>query len=96
MVLASLYEGFGLPILEGFASEALVITSNATSMPEVAGQAALLVDPNDSASIREALFAAINDQELIKELRLKGASQAKKFTWANNANETIKIYKTLL
>jgi len=96
MVFASLYEGFGLPILEAFASNTPVITSNCTSMPEVAGDAALLVNPYNVDSIRSALLSLINDASLISSLQLKGLSQAKQFTWEQVANRTLGIYRSLL
>ena len=96
MVFASLYEGFGLPILEAFASNTPVITSNCTSMPEVAGDAALLVDPDNVESIRSALLTLINDTSLISNLQLKGLDKAKQFTWEQVANRTLDVYRSLL
>ncbi|MBU3583738.1 glycosyltransferase family 4 protein [Polynucleobacter sp. 15G-AUS-farblos] len=96
MVFASLYEGFGLPILEAFASNTPVITSNCTSMPEVAGDDALLVDPNNVESIREALLSLIHNSSLVTSLKFKGLSQAKKFTWELVANRTLDVYRSLL
>lgn len=95
MVFTSLYEGFGLPILEAFASNTPVITSNCTSMPEVAGDATLLVDPNSVESIRDALMNLIHDSSLIERLKFKGLSQAKKFTWELVANRTLEVYRSL-
>jgi alpha-1,3-rhamnosyl/mannosyltransferase len=96
MVFASLYEGFGLPILEAFASNTPVITSQCTSMPEVAGDAALLVDPNNEESIRSGLLSLINNPSLVESLKLKGLTQAKQFTWGQVANRTLDVYKSLL
>ena len=96
MAFTSLYEGFGLPILEGFASGAPVVTSNYSSMPEVAEDAALLVDPKNVDSIRNALVSLIDDQALVEQLKLSGITQAKKFSWEKTARETEKIYQTLL
>lgn len=96
VVFTSLYEGFGLPILEGFASGAPVITSTSSSMPEVAGNAALLTDPQNIDSIRDALISLIDDQSLVKVLKLNGTAQAEKFSWKNTARETEKIYQALL
>lgn len=96
MAFTSLYEGFGLPILEGFASGAPVLTSNCSSMPEIAENAALLTDPKNVDSIRNALVSLIDDQALVKQLKLSGITQAKKFSWDKTARETQKIYQTLL
>lgn len=96
LIFTSLYEGFGLPILEGFASGAPVITSINSSMPEVSGNAALLVDPKNRGSIRDALISLIDDQSLAKKLKLNGAVQARKFSWKNTASETEKIYQQFL
>ena len=96
MAFTSLYEGFGLPILEGFASGTPVITSDYSSMPEVAGNAALLADPKNIDSIRDALISLIDDQSLVEKLKLNGAVQAKKFSWEKTTNETEKIYQAVL
>ncbi len=77
----SYLEGFGLPILEGFHSDTPVITSNVTSMPEVAGDAALLVDPFSISSITNAMTRIANDEDLRQELIRKGRIQKEKFSW---------------
>jgi glycosyltransferase involved in cell wall biosynthesis len=77
----SYLEGFGLPILEGFHSDTPVITSNVTSMPEVAGDAALLVDPFSISSIANAMTRIANDEDLRQELIRKGRIQKEKFSW---------------
>lgn len=81
LCFASLYEGFGLPIIEAFASGTPVITSNITSMPEIAGDAALLIDPNNIASIAKALSNLYADSELRGQLVQRGYARVKKFTW---------------
>lgn len=80
-VYPSLYEGFGLPILEAMACGCPVITSNVSSMPEVAGKAALYVDPEDVDSIRRALSQMINDDNLRNGLARKGMARRVKFSW---------------
>ena len=85
LVYVPLIEGFGLPIVEGFKSEVPVITSNITSMPEVAGEAALLVDPYDYHDISKAMISIVSDIELRKKMILKGIEQAKLFSWDNSA-----------
>jgi|LauGreSBDMM110SN_4_FD.fasta_scaffold15393_2 glycosyltransferase involved in cell wall biosynthesis len=92
MPFISLYEGFGLPIVEAFASGTPVITSNITSMPEVSGDSALLVDPNNIDEITYALLRLIEDQTLRKSLKEKGITRSKKYSWENTAIETKKIY----
>lgn len=90
MLYASLYEGFGLPILESYACECPVVTSNVSSMPEVAGDAAILVDPYDVGSISEGIVIAIDKSEnLIKKARI----ELKKYSWDKVASETLKLYK---
>lgn len=92
LVFTSLYEGFGLPILEAFASECPVITSNCTSMPEVAGDAAILVNPQSEDLITEAMISLVNTPEISNTLKNKGLERAKLFSWSKTANETKKIY----
>lgn len=96
MVFTSLYEGFGLPILEAFASQTPVLTSNCTSMPEVAGGNALLADPLDLDSIRDGLLALINNQAKVQDLKIGGLQRAKLFAWNQVANDTQKVYQSLL
>lgn len=81
LVFPSLYEGFGLPIVEAFASGTPVITSNVTSMPEIAGDAALLVDPHDIADIAAAMERLYDSPSLRAELAARGLERAKQFTW---------------
>lgn len=84
----SLYEGFGFPVLEGFACGTPVVASNATSIPEVAGDAALLFDPHDKMALRDALKQVLADGVLREEMRRKGLERAKEFTW-NKASAAI-------
>ncbi len=95
LVFASLYEGFGLPILEGFAAGVPVITSNCSSMPEVAGDAALLVDPGDTRQIRDAIKTLLNDDSTVRSLVKAGKRRLRKFRWKRSAEATVKIYKRL-
>jgi glycosyltransferase involved in cell wall biosynthesis len=94
-VYPSLYEGFGLPVLEALASAVPTITSNISSLPEVAGNAALLVDPKDTAALAGAMRAILSDPVLVSELCGKGPEQAKKFTWQRAAEETMAFYTAL-
>jgi len=77
----SLYEGFGLPIVEAMACGTPVITSDVTAMPEIAGDAALLVDPTSIESMTKAITGLMEDGSLREELRAKGLARAAKFSW---------------
>ena len=94
-IFASLYEGFGIPILEAFACGVPVVTSNCSSMPEVAGDAALYVDPLSTESIAEAIVKVSNDEQLRKKLISAGRNRNKEFTWERTAGEVIKVYSKL-
>lgn len=92
-VYPSLFEGFGLPPVEAMACGTPVITSNVSSLPEVTGGAALLIDPMDQSSIESALLTITGDQGLRKHLRELGIEQAKKFTWQAAAEKTLQLYQ---
>ena len=96
LTFMSLYEGFGLPILEAFASGCAVIASNTTSIPEVAGDAALLVDPTNPSAIAEAMQQVLRDEQLVASLRAKGRARAPLFTWDACARATRAVYEQLL
>jgi len=95
-VFPSLYEGFGLPVLEAMAAGTPVITSKGSSLPEVAGDAALLVNPYNVDEIAEAMYKLFTDASLREELRRKGRERAKQFTWRECAQETLKVYEEVL
>ncbi|MFE5324204.1 glycosyltransferase family 4 protein [Paenibacillus sp. NPDC056579] len=95
-IYVSMYEGFGLPILEAMKSGIPVITSNISSMPEVAGDAASLVDPLDTLSISEAINKVLLDKEYRNSLSLKGLGQSREFSWELTAAKTLDIYKKVL
>ena len=95
LLFPSLYEGFGLPILEAMASGCPVITSNVSSMPEVAGDAALLVNPNSVREITEATKLIMTDKRQRENLIEKGYDQVKKFSWEKTARETLITYTAL-
>jgi glycosyltransferase involved in cell wall biosynthesis len=94
-VYPSLYEGFGLPVLEAMACGTPVITSNRASLPEVAGNAALLVDPTRSEALAAAMLSIIGDGDLRQALRAKGLARARTFTWDAVAQQTIAIYRAV-
>jgi len=90
VIFPSLYEGFGIPILNGFACETPVVTSNISSMPEVAGDGAVLVDPTDIRSIAKGIEEALNKP---KTYIRKGLKQLSKFSWKKTAEETLRVYE---
>jgi glycosyltransferase involved in cell wall biosynthesis len=96
MVFPSLHEGFGLPILEAFAAGVPVVASNVSALPEVAGDAAWLVDPNRFAELAEAMRSVVTDAPLAGELRRRGRARALQFTWGKTATATAKVYHQVL
>jgi glycosyltransferase involved in cell wall biosynthesis len=96
MAYPSLYEGFGLPVLEAMACGCPVITSNLSSLPEVGGHAVLYVEPQDQASILKALESFENDPNLYERLRQDGLKQAQIFTWESCALKTVETYTKCL
>lgn len=95
IVYPSLYEGFGLPILEAFASQTPIITSTTTSMPEVAGDAALLVDPYSIDEISSAMHRIIDDASICSKLVSMGSKRVEKFSWKNSAKRHIELFETI-
>lgn len=89
LLFPSLYEGFGMPILEAFAAGTPVITSNAASMPEVAGDVALLVDPKNPQEIARAMEKIVKNPALKAEFAQKGMERLKAFSWAKCAEKTL-------
>lgn len=95
-VYPSLYEGFGLPVLEAMSSGTPVITSDSSSIPEVAGNAALLVDPRSEIELAAAIMKLAGDAGLRQSMREKGLAQAKKFSWERTVQETLQVYAEVL
>jgi glycosyltransferase involved in cell wall biosynthesis len=91
-VFPSLYEGFGLPPLEAMASGTPVVTSNVSSLPEVAGDAAVLVDPYDPQAIADGIYRVLSDETLRRDLRKKGVARAGMFSWETSVRRVHKIY----
>jgi glycosyltransferase involved in cell wall biosynthesis len=92
----SLDEGFGMPVLEAMAGGAPVLTSNRSALPEVAGDAAVLVDPEDTEALIEALRGMADDEVLRQELAARGMARARLFTWEKAVRETWDVYEELL
>ena len=92
----SQYEGFGLPPLEAMACGTPVVTSNVSSLPEVVGDAAVLVDPDDGEAIAAGLSRVLDDPAFANELRARGREQAKKFNWEDSARKTLAGYRKAL
>ncbi len=89
----SLQEGFGLPLLEAFATDTAVIASNVSSLPEIAGSGALFVDPENEGDIKRKLLDLYNDEGLRKELVKRGKKELKRFSWDKTAKQTLEVYK---
>lgn len=96
MIFPSLYEGFGLPVLEAMACGTPVVTANVTAMPEIAGGAAMLVDPSSVEQIANAMERIVSDALLRQELRQKGLARAKEFSWAITAAKVHELLKSPL
>lgn len=91
----SFFEGFGIPPLEAMACGAPVITSKTSSLPEVVGDAALLVDPNDIADLAQAIVRLTQDSNLCETLRQRGYQRTQQFTWEKSAHKMLDIYQRL-
>jgi len=92
----SLYEGFGLPPLEAMASGTPVVTSNVSSLPEVAGDAAVLVNPYDPEAIADGIYQVLTDEQLRRGLRQRGIARARQFSWEDAARRVREIYQQVV
>jgi len=92
----SLYEGFGMPVLEAMACGTPVVTSNVSALPEVAGDAGLLVNPYASEAIGEALAELLESAARREDLSRRGLERARRFTWPQVAEQTVRVYKQIL
>ena len=88
----SLYEGFGFPPLEAMACGCPVVTSNTSSLPEVVGEAGIMVDPYDTSSLVRAMRRVLTDSGLRNDMVRRGLEQAKKFSWERTAELTLQLY----
>ena len=95
-LFASIYEGFGIPVLEAFACDCPAVISNTSSLPEVGGDAVIYFNPTHKDEILKSVERVINNSELRRELILKGREQLKKFSWKKTAAETVEVYKSML
>lgn len=96
LVYPSFNEGFGLPILEAFACGLPVITSDISSMPEIAGNAAILVDPSNPGDIAGAIGQVLSSRDVRERLRTLGLERARQFTWERTAENTLAVYEDVL
>jgi glycosyltransferase involved in cell wall biosynthesis len=96
LVYPSLYEGFGLPPLEAMACGTPVVASNTSSLPEVVGDAGVLVEPEDVASIAAGIALVLNDAKLRTQLSARGLIRAQEFTWERAAWATLEVYSQVL
>jgi len=92
-VFPSLYEGFGLPPLEAMAHGTPVVTSNTSSIPEVVGNAAVMVNPENVFDIQRALYRVLLDQNLREKLKSRGVEQAQKFSWEESVSRMLRVYR---
>jgi alpha-1,3-rhamnosyl/mannosyltransferase len=95
-VYPSLYEGFGLPVLEAMASGVPIITSDSTSLPEVIGDAGVLVNPCDPDHLKEAMMELLEDEKKRGEMAKKGIARSKLFSWEKCARQTVSVYEKVL
>ena len=95
-VYPSRYEGFGLPVLEAMQCGVPVITCDVSSMPEVAGDAALLVNPDDAPGLAQSMRRVLDDDALARDLSQRGQARATQFSWQRCARETLEVYRSLV
>ncbi|HXA84258.1 MAG TPA: glycosyltransferase family 1 protein [Candidatus Dormibacteraeota bacterium] len=96
LVMPSLYEGFGFPVLESMAAGTPVVASNVSSLPEVAGEAAILLSPHEVEGLANAIAHVIFNPGVAAELRSKGLARAQQFNWQRTAAETVQVYRSVV
>jgi len=96
LVYPSLYEGFGLPVLEAMACGTPVITSNTSSLPEIAGDTQVTLDPRDVKAIAEAMAWVLTDEPKRRDMRQRGLERARQFTWETTARKTLELYRRVM
>jgi glycosyltransferase involved in cell wall biosynthesis len=96
LVAPSFYEGFGLPPLEAMACGTPAVVANRASLPEVVGEAGLLIDPDDAEDIAQAIARVLADESLRARMREDGLAQAARFSWERTARETLDVYRQML
>ena len=92
-LMPSLYEGFGIPVLEAMACGAPVVSSKASSLPEVAGDAALFIEPMTGDGLAAAVRQVLANPNMADKMRSDGACQASRFRWSRTAEETLQVYR---
>lgn len=92
----SLYEGFALQVLEAMACGVPVVASNRSSIPEIAGDSGVLIDPEDPEAVAQAMIKVVSDEKLQREMCRRGLERAKEFTWERTARETLRAYEEIL
>ncbi|MGD2159053.1 MAG: glycosyltransferase family 1 protein, partial [Anaerolineales bacterium] len=95
-VYPSLYEGFGFPPLEAMACGTPVVSSNAASLPEVIGNAGILINPNEPTALQEAIASVLMNPVLANELKTKGINNVRRFSWQSTAQLTLNTYQEVL
>lgn len=95
-VFPSVYEGFGMPVLEAMASGTPVIVSNSSSLPEVAGDAGMLLDPHDEGGWRKAVIEVLSDDSLQESMVMEGIKRAKLFSWERSAVQTLRVFENMI
>ncbi|AAK80853.1 glycosyltransferase involved in cell wall biosynthesis [Clostridium acetobutylicum] len=94
-VYPSLYEGFGLPVLEAMSCKTPVVTSNISSIPEIAGDSAVLINPLDTSELRDAILNILEDSKLKQKLSIEGFNRSRKFSWKNTSKKTLEAYSNI-
>jgi glycosyltransferase involved in cell wall biosynthesis len=95
-VYPSFYEGFGMPVVEAMACGTPVIATNVASLPEIAGNACILVNPDSVESLAEGIYSCLTSPSLMESLSQAGLRRSKEFTWENSARKTLKVFEEVV